>query len=43
MANLVIDLSDNFLFNQETKMSSYKYRDIGTDNIRLKYDLEKNG
>ena len=37
MANLDIDLSDNFLFNQETKMSSYKYRDIGTDNIRLKY------
>lgn len=43
MANLVIDLSDNFLFKQEEGIRSYKYKDIGTDNICLKYDLEKNG
>jgi uncharacterized protein Veg len=43
MANLILDLSDNFLFNQEEGVRSYKYRDIGTDNIRLKYELEKNG
>lgn len=43
MANLILDLSDNFLFNQEKGVRSYKYRDIGTDNIRLKYELEKNG
>lgn len=43
MANLILDLSDNFLFNQEEGVRSYKYRDIGTDNIRLKYGLEKNG
>jgi uncharacterized protein Veg len=43
MANLVIDLSDNFLFKQEEGIRSYKYKDIGTDNIRLKYDLEKTG
>lgn len=37
MANLVIDLSDNFLFNQESGVRSYKYKDIGTSNIRLSY------
>jgi uncharacterized protein Veg len=37
MANLTLDLSNNFLFTQEEGVRSYTYRDIGTDNIRLKY------